>query len=165
MKELILGMGIPGAGKSTYLEKYVPYEGVIVSRDAIRFSMVKPDEEYFSKETEVFNEFIAQIVDALEKGYDVYADATHLNAKSRAKVINAVMQRTVPLKISVLWVQVELEVALAQNELRQGTRAYVPKSVIRRMNEQIRAVDLENENYIDEVIVVKRITRMEGENE
>jgi predicted kinase len=165
MKELILGMGIPGAGKSTYLEKHVPFGCVIVSRDAIRFSMVKPDEEYFSKETEVFNAFIAEIVHALEEGYDVYADATHLNAKSRAKVINAVMQRTVPSKISVLWVQVDLEVALAQNELRQGTRAYVPKSAIRRMNEQMRAVDLENENYIDEVIVVKRITRMKGENE
>ena len=165
MKELILGMGIPGAGKSTYFKKYVPFGNMIVSRDAIRFSMVKPDEEYFSKETEVFNEFIAQIVDALEEGYDVYADATHLNAKSRAKVINAVMQHIIPSKISVLWVQVDLEVALAQNELRKGTRAYVPKSVIRRMNEQIRAVDLENENYIDEVIVVKRITRTEGENE
>lgn len=158
MADLILMMGIPGAGKSTYVEKYAPFDGVIVSRDKIRFELVKEDEPYFSREDEVFEEFIRHIVYGLRKGYNVYADATHLTPKSRAKVINAVKRYYVPDKVKVLWVQVELEVALAQNELRKGTRAHVPPSVIRNMEEQITAVDLEIED-IDELEVLKRYVK------
>ena len=37
------------------------------------------------------------------------------------------------VEVNVIYVRVPLEVAIERNENRIGTRAYVPKSVIRRM--------------------------------
>ena len=83
--KLYLMMGIPGSGKSTYLKTRFIERLRVISRDEIRFSMVKEDEEYFSKEKEVYAEFISQIKEALKFEAEVFADATHLNETSRAK--------------------------------------------------------------------------------
>ena len=134
--KLYLLMGAPGSGKSTYLKTRFSQPPVVVSRDAVRFAMVSEDEEYFSKEKEVFREYIEQIRNALKFNKEVFADATHLNESSRAKVLFALGHDLKNVEVNVIWVRVPLEVAITQNELRQGTRAYVPKSVIRRMYSQ-----------------------------
>ena len=41
------------------------------------------------------------------------------------------------VEVNVIWIKVPLKTALQQNENRKGTRAYVPESVIRRMNSQM----------------------------
>ena len=54
--------GIPGAGKSSWLENnFVEDRDYIISRDAIRFSMLKDSDEYFAKEDEVFKTFVKYI--------------------------------------------------------------------------------------------------------
>ena len=50
MSTVYLLCGVPASGKSTYCKNNVPKDAVYVSRDVIRFSMVKPNEPYFSKE-------------------------------------------------------------------------------------------------------------------
>ena len=66
MANLYLMCGVPGAGKSTFIKKRTRLDhAVVVSRDAIRFSIVKPDEEYFSHEDEVVKIFWEQINKAL----------------------------------------------------------------------------------------------------
>lgn len=134
--KLYLMMGAPGSGKSTYLKTRFSQPPIVVSRDEVRFSMVKEDEEYFSKEKEVFAEYIEQIRTAIKFNAEVFADATHLNESSRAKVLRALGSDLRDVEVNVIWVRVPVEVAITQNELRMGTRAYVPKSVIRRMYSQ-----------------------------
>ena len=49
-KQLIIMCGAPGSGKSTYIEKhFISFPGYtkVVSRDQIRFSILKDDEDYF----------------------------------------------------------------------------------------------------------------------
>lgn len=133
--KLFLMMGCPGSGKSTYLKTNHP-NAKVISRDVIRFSMVSEDEEYFSRETEVYREFIAQIKEALKFEKEVYADATHLNEGSRAKTLRSLGTALKNVEVNVIWVRVPVEVAISRNEKRKGTRAYVPKSVIRRMYSQ-----------------------------
>ena len=135
--KLYLMMGIPGSGKSTYLKTRFSQPPIVISRDAIRFSMVSEEEEYFSKENAVYAEFIRQIKEMLEDKAEVFADATHLNEASRAKVLLSLGESLKNVEVNVIWVRVPLETALAQNENRKDTRAYVPKSVIRRMHSQI----------------------------
>lgn len=135
--KLYLMCGTPGSGKSTYLKTRFVERPRVISRDEIRFSMVKEDEEYFSKEKEVYAEFISQIKEALKFETEVFADATHLNEASRAKTLRALGEVLKDVEVNVIWVRVPLETALAQNENRQGTRSYVPKSVIRRMHSQL----------------------------
>lgn len=138
-RKLYLMMGCPGAGKSTYLKtNLINFENpIVISRDNIRFSMVKENEEYFSKENEVYAEFISQIKDALRFEVEVFADATHLNELSRVKTLRALGESLKDVEVNVIWVRVPVEVALNQNENRKGTRSYVPKSVIRRMHSQL----------------------------
>ena len=132
MAILYIMMGAPGSGKSTFIKNYIDYKiERYVSRDEIRFSMVKEDEDYFSKENEVFKKFTSEINNALNLGINVYADATHLNTASRNKLINAIKEK--PSSIEVIFINTSLNKCLEQNENRKGTRSYVPREVIKRM--------------------------------
>ena len=55
-------VGAPGSGKSTFARKRFP-NARYISRDEIRFSVLKPDEDYFSKEKLTWKMFI----DAIQK--------------------------------------------------------------------------------------------------
>lgn len=134
---MFMMMGCPGAGKSTYLKSRLNDRACVVSRDDIRFSIVREDEEYFSHENEVYAEFIRQIKEGLNFNSEVYVDATHLNEMSRAKTLRALGASLKDVEVNVIWVRVPLEVALNQNENRKDTRSYVPRGVIRRMHSQL----------------------------
>lgn len=135
MADLYLMCGVPGAGKSTFLKKYVQNlpNVVIVSRDTIRFSIVKPNEEYFSHEDKVVDIFWKQINNALEEGKDVFADQTSLTIRARKWLLKHVHGYE---HIIVIWIDENIQTCLERNEMRKGTRAYVPKDIIRRMYEQ-----------------------------
>jgi protein phosphatase len=136
MSKLIMMVGVPGSGKSTWVQNNKSETDVLVSRDAIRFAMLKEDEDYFAHESEVFNEFIWRIADALAEDKTVIADATHLNKKSRALVLDKV--RKLADEIEAVVIDVDLVTALERNDNRTG-RAFVPRGVIRRMYFQMEA--------------------------
>ena len=136
MSKLIMMVGVPGSGKSTWVQNNKSETDVLVSRDAIRFAMLKEDEDYFAHESEVFNEFIWRIADALAEDKTVIADATHLNKKSRALVLDKV--RKLADEIEAVMIDVDLITALERNDNRTG-RAFVPRGVIRRMYFQMEA--------------------------
>lgn len=134
-KKLYIMCGPAGAGKTTWVREHAdPGHSAHISRDRIRFDMVAADEYYFSKEDEVYQEFVLQATEALNAPWvdEVYVDATHLNYKSRRRTILAI-ERTYPnFDIICVVVMPELEVCLAQNAQRVG-RECVPESVIRNM--------------------------------
>lgn len=132
MGRLYLMCGVPGSGKSYWCQNNIPESATYVSRDEVRFSLVKPNEPYFSKENEVFDEFINRIVEGLKYG-DVYADATHLNRNSRAKTIMAVKKKGGnPDSIEALVIKCSLDKCIEQNAKRSG-RSYVPEDQIEQM--------------------------------
>lgn len=135
MASLVLMMGVPGSGKTTYAKKMMGDYDIYVSRDEIRFGLVKEDEPYFSKEDEVLQTFIRTINDALPIAQRyVIADATHLNIGSRAKILKNLHNK--PDSVYVVYVAVSLQTALERNAQRSG-RALVPESSIRNMYKSI----------------------------
>lgn len=88
MNKLFLMVGPPAAGKTTFVQKHLNEDTVWISRDEVRFEIVPESDDYFSQEDRVFKEWIKRIGWALQSGFDVYADATHLNSKSRSKTIS-----------------------------------------------------------------------------
>lgn len=135
MASLVLMMGVPGSGKTTYAKKFIGENDIYVSRDEIRFSLVAEDEPYFSKEDEVLQTFIRTINDALPIAQRyVVADATHLNMGSRAKILKNLHNK--PDAIYVIYVAVSLQTALERNAQREG-RALVPESSIKNMYKSI----------------------------
>ena len=138
MNTLHILMGTPGSGKSTWIQNHLDEHTVWISRDNVRFSMVAEDEEYFSKEKQVFKEFVRVINRALADGNDVFADATHLNRASRNKLITAI-DSELKIDIDVIWIKAPIDTCIAQNANREGTRSFVPLSAIRRMHASIEA--------------------------
>lgn len=144
-KTIYIMCGPPGGGKSFEIQVMTSIlrdEGLgykIVSRDAIRFAMLKDGEDYFKYENEVFNQFINQINDALatESCSYIFIDATHLNEKSRNKTLDRLhlTEDTIIIPISV---RPPLDQCIEQNNRRTG-RALVPESVIRKMYESYKA--------------------------
>lgn len=145
MTTLYVACGIPGSGKSTTfrsIKEIVDGTGKntfeIVSRDAIRFAKLRENQniQYFDKEKEVWKEYIDTIQKYLDEKIDfVIADATQLNQKSRNKLLDSLNLKGI--KIIPFSFELPLETCLSRNELRKNDElAYVPRGVIRRMNEQ-----------------------------
>lgn len=149
MSKLYVACGIPGSGKSTYLANYVKefYQDEcsnmykIISRDAIRFSLLEKEEDYFSHEQEVFNIFVKEIFNTLREGKTCFADATHLTRASRKKLFNAILDYNKRHfdkgflkvdKIYAIYLNTPLEVCLERNENRTGL-AHVPPKRIEEM--------------------------------
>lgn len=129
--------GIPASGKSTWAKAQIAkstFSAIRISRDEIRFHLLKPNEDYFSKENEVFAQFIEEIKSAIKSGYhDIYVDATHINYSSRHKVLKAigsVKLYSVNLIYDVFCTS--MQTALDRNSKRTG-RALVPAEAIDSM--------------------------------
>ena len=133
-KTIWLMSGIPGSGKSTWIKNRLNEDTDIwCSRDAVRFSMVKEDEEYFSQETKVFRTWINQICDALNNPNikNIYIDATHINDKSRNKTLSCLPKENIGEIVNVVF-SVSLKECIRRNANRKG-REKVPEDVITNM--------------------------------
>lgn len=129
-KNLWLCVGIPGSGKSTWIQEAIMElkDATYVSRDEIRFSLVQENEDYFSKETEVFNKFANTIQQKIDLGIEnIFVDATHLNERSREKILRRL--KTKDYRICAVYFDVPIKICLERNGLRRG-RACVPDQVI-----------------------------------
>ena len=137
-RQLTVMIGIPASGKSSWLNRITQereedgWTTAVISRDAVRFSMLKDGQDYFANEKAVFNEFVRQINEAMELGIDfVYVDATHINEASRKKLLTKLKPDPVT-SLSFVEIQCPVEVALARNAKREGL-ARVPDSAIINM--------------------------------
>ena len=135
-QKLYVMIGIPGSGKSTYAKNNLP-DTKYVSRDEIRFSLLKEGEPYFSKEKEAFNKFVQQINQYLKNGYDVVADATHLNYKSRGKLFSHLIFNRDKVKVIAIYMKTPLSICLNHNKTRLNTKTYVPEKIIIDMQKSL----------------------------
>lgn len=156
MSKLFLMMGAPGSGKSYWATHHLSERDKYISRDEIRFSFLEENDAYFAKETDVFEEFIRQINDALNKYENVFADATHLNPNSRNKTICRLTSKID--EINVIFLNTPLDICLARNAKREG-RKYVPESVIKNMYYSIKMP--EKEEGINKIYIIKPNEPME----
>ena len=88
--QVYIRSGAPGSGKSTWRRNH----GVSkyrVSRDEIRFSVLKDGEDYFSHEKETFKMFIDAIKKKVTEYGIVFIDASHLEFYSRRKLFRGWM--------------------------------------------------------------------------
>ncbi len=135
---IILVCGIPASGKTTFIRKDMHkynVSAVRISRDDIRKALVGEDVDkslYFSKEDEVFNNFVNLTNEAVKDGVErIYIDATHISPASRKKILSRINNRQ-NLSLQVVSISCPTEVAQARNLNRTGF-AQVPRTAIYNM--------------------------------
>lgn len=134
MSNLYVLCGAPGSGKSTFAKeifpKYFPnHPYKIISRDTIRFSLLKDGEKYFSHENEVYQIFWDSINKALKEGFDVIADQTSLSPNSRAFLLQHISGYEEAIAIEI---KTPLKTCLTRNNERIG-KTFVPPSRVKDM--------------------------------
>ena len=102
-KTVFLICGIPASGKSTWARAHMTPTTEWISRDKVRFSIVREDEEYFSHEDEVFDTFIAYINQTLENPEvdTIFIDATHISKGARRKVLSRMRNQNITDRIRI----------------------------------------------------------------
>ena len=159
METLYILCGPSGCGKSTWSRQYIAFEDALgnnihyVSRDEIRFSILKEGEDYFSHEKEVFKKFVNTICLSLISGFDVIADATHLNEMSRRKLTQAIDMYYDNYKIVYVIFDVAADTCVERNKNREG-HANVPENIIRNMCRDFRAPTLDEDERAIDIIKV-----------
>ena len=157
MPILYIMCGPSGCGKTAWAHNFInmyPQNDIrYVSREEIRFSILKDGEDYFSREKEVFKKFVATLRQTLIDGFDIIADATHLNQFSRRKLTQAIDMYTTDYKIIYVVFNVSADTCVARNANRTG-RANVPENVIRNMCRDFRAPTKDEDERVINIIEV-----------
>ena len=154
MPILYILCGPSGCGKSTWAKTDERMQHcAYVSRDVVRLSILKDDEEYFAHEKEVFAKFVNIIANYLIDGFDTIADATHLNMFSRCKLMQALDRYIRDYRIIYVVFNTDANTCVAHNANRTG-RANVPENVIRNMCRDFRAPTLDEDERVIDIIEV-----------
>lgn len=155
MNKLIILIGIPGCGKSTYAKKLIEMypNWKYVSRDEVRYEYVSDQAHYYDHEKEVFREFCNRIDMHLLNEEIVIADATHLTVGSRKKLLDNL--NVIPDEIIMVYIDTPFEVCLKRNQAREGITR-VPDKTMYAMRNRLRPPNPVSEN-------VDRIVRVKGE--
>lgn len=140
MSKMYVMIGAPGSGKSTYIKNHIKDNELVISRDIIRFAMLNDGDDYFSKEKQVYNEFIKQINAAIANEIDIYVDQTSLNRGARSKLFNKLEKK--PDEIIAIYIKKPLDIILKYNAKRTG-RALVPEDAVINMYNSIEEPTLE----------------------
>jgi protein phosphatase len=146
MGELVVLIGAPASGKSTYASSvYGDVPTRILSSDRCR-ALVSDDEERMDVSKVAF-EFLYALLDArLSLGHDTLVDSTAINPAARKRLLDIARKHGTPFRIAVVF-NPPLEVLLYRNAHRSRR---VPEDVIKRMYFELQAVkeeDLYNEGF------------------
>lgn len=144
---LILLIGPPGSGKSTYAQKYVSeHKNTIhLSSDKIR-AKLWGNEAIQGDNNEVFSLMQSRAIEALNNGQSVVYDSTNMTRKDRSCIISQ-CPKFVKIEAHVVWAPIET--CIERDAARERT---VGKEVIDRMLKRFQAPFFE-EN-IDEIKVI-----------
>ena len=155
---LYMMIGVPGSGKSTYAKNFIKYVNynenrdiIYISRDEIRFSLLKDDDSYFSRETQVYKIFTDKMRENLKAGKDVLIDATHMTWGSRHKIFKH-LTGIPDVKVHGIWMNTPYMECAKRNRKREG-RMRVPDDTFKNMVDHFEQPDLsEGFDYIQEIM-------------
>lgn len=145
--KLILLVGIPGSGKTTYASKYINKHcnAAHLSSDLIRKELYG-DESIQGNPADVFSLMQKRAVEALNNGNDVIYDATNITRKDRQGIIS-VCPKFAKIEAHIIWAPIEECIKRDANRDRT-----VGKEVIDKMLKRFQAPYVDE--GIDNIVVV-----------
>ena len=146
--KLILLVGMPGSGKTTYAKEYIKKDSNIIhlSSDSIRAELYG-DEAIQGNPAEVFSLMQKRALEALNEGHDVVYDATNITRKDRQGIIS-VCPKFAKIECYIVWAPIET--CVERDATRERT---VGKTVIDKMLKRFQAPYYDE--GIDEIKIIK----------
>ena len=145
---LILLVGIPGSGKTTYAEKYIQEHPntVHLSSDKIREELWG-NEATQGDNNEVFSLMQSRAIDALNNGQSVVYDATNVTRKDRSYIIT-LCPKFAKIECHIIWAPIET--CIERDAIRERT---VGKVVIDKMLKRFQAPFFDE--GLDEIKIIR----------
>ena len=153
MKKIIVVVGLPGCGKSTYIEKMKTDEIVILCADDIRKELLG-DEADQSQNAHIFEVFFERLYKLMEEGRDVVIDnASSVEARRRKVYVDAA--KKYGYFAEALVINTSIEDCLINNNARERK---VPEYVIERYSKMFEAPTVEEGFELITTVDFKRET-------
>ena len=132
MPTLYITVGLPGTGKSTFLEEMKEPSIVHISPDLHR-----PEEDNPAERLKLASQ---ELSDALVEGRNIYYDSTNVTARGRAEIIEHAGLATTEYTVVALVFQVDL-MTLENRNSERPLEDQVPISVLSEMFERFEYPD------------------------
>lgn len=144
---LIICVGIPGSGKTTYAKEYINSNSntIHLSSDSIRAELYG-NESTQGNPADVFSLMQKRAIEALNNGQNVIYDATNITRKDRQGIIS-VCPKFAKIEAHIIWAPIE---TCVERDLKRERT--VGKEVIDRMLKRFQAPFFDED--IDEIKVI-----------
>lgn len=150
MAKLIMLIGIPGSGKTTYSKGLSEeYNANVISSDVVRQTYVGIDEK------EVFPTVYRLCIEELKNNRNVILDATHITPKVRKRSFDSLDQYEVEYEKVAVYVDTPVEVCIKRVEIRNKNpkELFLPLEVIESYGKNI--IPPSQEEGFNEIRIIK----------
>lgn len=136
--ELVIMVGIPGSGKSTYVQKYREMGYEVINPDSIRVELTG-DMADQSRNHEAWLLTHQLLVYLLKIGQNAVLDATNVNLSNRRKFMKAIKEEVPNVRFKAVVVNVDKEEAVRRVKKRVEEGGLdIPEDVMDRMYNNLR---------------------------
>ena len=150
MAKLIMLIGIPGSGKTTYSKGLSEeYNANVISSDVVRQTYVGIDEK------EVFPTVYRLCIEELKNNRNVILDATHITPKVRKRSFDSLDRYEVEYEKIAVYVDTPVEVCIKRVEIRNKNpkELFLPLEVIESYGKNI--IPPSQEEGFNEIRIIK----------
>lgn len=136
MTKVVLTIGLPGSGKTTYAKKYAGENGFdYISTDEIRYDRFVNEFGDSEEQSETWREVRLRIAQSLKSGKSVLLDSTMISERNRTNLINYAKSIDENAEIAAIYFNTALEICIERNSKREKP---VPKEVVEKMSEHLK---------------------------
>jgi len=156
MSKIIMGVGLPGSGKTTALKQFADKNSyVYICPDDIRTELTGNASDQ-SKNREVWTEAHKRTANALEKGENVVFDATFARDSERKNFITFAREHGAE-KIQGVVVDVDFETASERNKMRDRV---VPEYAMKKMHSMLSEAPPEITDGFDSIFIIDEFQKL-----
>lgn len=151
MQKIIIMVGLPGSGKTTYIKENLQ-NYTVISPDEIR---IRTGEGYGSTSSKVWGTAMYLFKKAINEGKDIVFDSTALKRKDRSQLVRFARKNAqAPISLSAIVMETSLEVSSERAYLRSKDEwEENPRNVVARLAQYYAPIS--NEEKFDNVIYIK----------